>query len=92
MFNFLPSILRYVLIGLSASIVQALVDNGFDPADAEQFAQASIAFTSAALVIVWSWKKNKKTAAVIAEKDERIKKLESDPITWNEPKETKYND
>ncbi len=56
MFNFLPSLIRYILIGLSAAIVQGLVDNGFDPADAEQFAQAGVAFASAVMVLVWSWK------------------------------------
>lgn len=89
MFNLLPSLIRYILIGLSAAIVQGLVDNGFDPADAEQFAQAGVAFGTAAGVIIWSWKKNKK----IADERKKLQENNGDPITWNEPKkETKYND
>ena len=87
---FFQSILRYILIGLSAAIVQGLVDNGFDPADAEQFAQAGVAFGSAVMVLVWSWRKNRK----IAEERKKLTENKGDPITWNEPpkKEPKYND
>lgn len=76
------SLLRYILIAISAALVKGLIDFGFDPADAEQFGQAFIAFGLAAGVLYWSVKKNKNIETKMTEKDARIKKLETDPINW----------
>lgn len=93
MVNLLPSLFRYFLVALSAAITRGLIDHGFNPADAEQFGQAFSAFALAAIVLVWSAKKNTKQAETLAQKDARIKKLESDPITWKTPRKgDKYND
>lgn len=89
--TFLLSLIRYLLAGLTASIVTMLTEHGFDPADAQEFGAAFAGFASALILVIWSWKKNEKISITIAEKDARIKKLETDPIDWNKPKD-KFND
>lgn len=58
----IPSLLRYMLAGLSAWLTSELTRYGFNASDAMDLAEAAVAFISAAILLFWSGAKNKKNA------------------------------
>ncbi len=81
-----PSLVRYA--GMIAAAI--LTEKGFNTEDATAFGTALTGLLLAGAVLYKSNDKNVKAKEQVEELKERVRKLESDPITWKT--ERKLND